>query len=186
MLNCHTLLLDQGPAQPTILRAQLIVALGKHPGSGLDATWTAAVTALFCRTVCGLHRGRGYCRRPDIMGVDEHFTVPPLPRHRYPSSRHTLPDLPPPGRLSLRHPQRGLDRALPPGPSPGACHPAPVTSRRRRPRRASPSPQLRSAKHERWKLCAGVRQGRLGDSPSTAYSGFKAHRPDVSDRASVI
>lgn len=110
---------------------------------------------------CALHRGRGHCRRPGIMGVDEHFTVP-LPRHRYPPSRHTLPDLPRHGRLSPRYPQRGLDRALPPGPSPGAWHPAPVTPRSRRTRRASPSPQLRSAKHERCKLCAGVRPGRLG------------------------
>jgi hypothetical protein len=94
------------------------------------------------------------------MGVDEHFTGPPLPRHRYRSSG--LPDLPPHGRLSPRQPQRGLGRALPPGPSPGACHPAPVTSRSRRPRQASPSPQLRSAKHERCRLCAGVRPGRLG------------------------
>jgi hypothetical protein len=95
------------------------------------------------------------------MDGDEHFTVPPLPRHRYPSSGHPLPDLPPDGRLPSRQPQRGLDRALPPSPSPGACNPAPVTSRGRRPRQASPPPQLRSAKHERYKLCAGVRPERL-------------------------
>jgi len=53
------------------------------------------------------------------MDGDEHFTVSPLPRHRYPSAGHTLPDLPPHGRLPPRQPQRGLDRGLPAGPIPG-------------------------------------------------------------------
>ena len=147
----------------TSLTAQRSPATVRRTGSRAVFLYIAdrVENSLFCRMACVLHRRRGHCRRPGIMGVDEHFTGPPLPRHRYPSSRHTLPDLPPHGRLSPRQPQRGLNRALPPGPSPGACHPAPVTSRSRRTRQASPSPQLRSAKHERCKLCAGVRPGRL-------------------------
>lgn len=69
------------------------------------------------------------------MDGDEHFTFTPLPCHRYPHSGHTLPDLPPHGRLSSRQPQRGLDRALPPGPSPRVWHPVPVTLLERSPSR---------------------------------------------------
>jgi hypothetical protein len=70
------------------------------------------------------------------MDSDEHFTVPPLPRHRYSPSGHPLPDLPPDGRLPSRQPQRGLDRALPPGPSAGAWHAVLIRSQKPPPVRA--------------------------------------------------
>jgi hypothetical protein len=117
--------------------------------------------SLSCGMACVLHRGRGHCRRPGIMGVDEHFTGPPLPRHRYhiPVTRcqichRTVAYRP--GSLS-----EVLTEHYPPGPSPDACHPAPLAPRSRCPRQTSPSRQLRSAKHERCKLCAGARPGRL-------------------------
>ncbi len=58
---------------------------------------------------------------------NEQFKYPPLPGDRHPSSGHPLPDLPPHRRLPARPPQRGPDRALPPGPSRSARPPSPVT-----------------------------------------------------------
>jgi hypothetical protein len=54
---------------------------------------------------------------PGIIESNEQVTFPPLPRDRYPASGHPLPDLPPHRGLPARHPHRGPDRALPPGPS---------------------------------------------------------------------
>ena len=61
-----------------------------------------------------------------IMGCDAQFTFPPLPRDRYPSSGHPLPDLPPHHRVPAREGQRNPDRTLPPRPSRSARPPFPV------------------------------------------------------------
>jgi hypothetical protein len=62
------------------------------------------------------------------MECDEHATFPPLPGDRHPSAGHSLPYLRPHPRLPARQHQRGLDRALPPGPSRSSRHPRRVTS----------------------------------------------------------
>jgi hypothetical protein len=56
------------------------------------------------------------------MGGDEYATFPPLPCDRYPAAGHPLPDLRPHPRPPARQHQRGLDRALPPGPSRSPRH----------------------------------------------------------------
>ena len=56
----------------------------------------------------------------------EQIKFPPLPRNRDPSSGDTLPDLPSDRCLPAGQPQRGPDRALPPGPSRSARSPGPV------------------------------------------------------------
>jgi hypothetical protein len=62
-------------------------------------------------------------------GGDEQVQFPPFPGDRNPSSGYPLPDLPPHSRVPTRQPQRGPDRALPPGPS-GSARPAvPVIAR---------------------------------------------------------
>jgi hypothetical protein len=61
-------------------------------------------------------------------GGDEQFRFPPLPCDRYPSSGHALSDLPPHRRIPARQPQRGPDRALPPGPPRSARPFFPVAS----------------------------------------------------------
>ena len=60
---------------------------------------------------------------------DEQVRFPPFPGERYPSSGHPLPDLPPHRRVPARRSQRGLDRALPPGPPRSARPAVPVTVR---------------------------------------------------------
>src|SRR5260370_7516486 len=61
---------------------------------------------------------------------DKHVTCPAVPPDRHPASRQPRPDLPPHRRLQAREPQRGADRALPPGPSRSARPPFPVAGRR--------------------------------------------------------
>jgi uncharacterized protein YdeI (YjbR/CyaY-like superfamily) len=61
--------------------------------------------------------GQGPCDGAGIITGDEQVTFPALPRDHHPASGHALPDLPPHRRAQAREPQRGPDRALPPGPS---------------------------------------------------------------------
>jgi len=61
--------------------------------------------------------GQGPCDGAGIIRGDEQVTFPALPRDHHPASGHALPDLPPHRRAQAREPQRGPDRALPPGPS---------------------------------------------------------------------
>jgi hypothetical protein len=69
----------------------------------------------------------GHSGGAGIIRSDEHVTFPPLPGDRQPYAGHPLPALRPYPRLPARQHQRGLDRALPPGPSRSARHPRPVT-----------------------------------------------------------
>ena len=89
-----------------------------------------------------LRVAQGQCGGAGIMRRDEQFKFPPLPGDRHPSSGHALPDLSPHRRVPARQPQRGPDRALPPGPSRSARPPFPVAGpgdphHRPMPRRAS-------------------------------------------------
>jgi len=65
-----------------------------------------------------------------IIEANEQVTFAPLSCDRYPPAGHPLPDLPPHRGVPARQPQRGPDRALPPGPSRSARRPFPVTLRR--------------------------------------------------------
>ena len=69
--------------------------------------------------------GKG-SRRGWRCTLGEQIKFPPLPCNRDPSSGDTLPDLPSDRCLPAGQPQRGPDRALPPGPSRSARSPGPV------------------------------------------------------------
>ena len=95
-----------------------------------ESTYRVPVsTTRSCRAACVWHTARSLRRGWHHTG-DEQFTFPPLPGDRYPSSRHALPDLPPHRRLPARQPERGPDRALPPGPPRSAGPPFPATGHR--------------------------------------------------------
>jgi hypothetical protein len=70
--------------------------------------------------------GAAYILRLRHNRDNEHVTFPPFPCDRYPSSGHPLRDLPSHRRVPPRQPQRGPDRALPPGPSRSARRGFPV------------------------------------------------------------
>jgi hypothetical protein len=65
-----------------------------------------------------------------IIEANEQVTFAPLSCDRCPPAGHPLPDLPPHRGVPARQPQRGPDRALPPGPSRSARRPFPVALRR--------------------------------------------------------
>jgi hypothetical protein len=73
---------------------------------------------------------QGHSGEAGIIRGDEHVKFPALPCDHHPASGHALPDLPPHRRVPAWEPQRGPNRALPPGPPRSARPPCPVADRR--------------------------------------------------------
>jgi len=90
-----------------------------HSSAGKRAH-RACASCMSCRE----RFGRRWC-----CTVGEQVKFPPLPGDRDPSAGDALPDLPSDRRLPARQPQRGADRALPPGPSRSARPSCPVAGR---------------------------------------------------------
>jgi hypothetical protein len=147
------------PPEPWRPRQSYSSIPGSWPG------WSPGSPALLTEmlTCGGLHdasTGRGHRNRAGIIEDDEQVTFRPLPGDRHPFAGHPLPDLPPHRRIPARPPQRGPDRALPPGPSGSARPRIPVTDcgdpryprgYRRRPRSALGRP----CRAPDWRTSAG-------------------------------
>ena len=88
--------------------------------------------------------------REILAAIGDETKVPPLPCDCDPASGHALPDLPPDGRMPAREPQRGPDRALPPGPSRSARHPFAVVGRAGGPPRMAPPFTRRRCMSSAW------------------------------------
>ena len=99
---------------------------------GSHSCWAMALAnALSCRVECVRpSSGLDHSGWAGIIEANEQVTFAPLSCDRYPPAGHPLPDLPPHRGVPARQPQRGPDRALPPGPSRSARRPFPVALRR--------------------------------------------------------
>jgi hypothetical protein len=114
------------------LAAKAAPAVRRRTAGG--AEWGGKTLDLHCRQVQNLPPGLRVADARSVSldwhhGSDEQVQFPPFPRDRYPSSGHALPGLPPNRRVPAGQPQRGPDRALPPGPSRSARPAAPVAVR---------------------------------------------------------
>jgi hypothetical protein len=98
-------------------RIFLLPSLGGTPSI---AAWSAY----------GTSSGLDHSGWAGIIEANEQVTFAPLSCDRYPPAGHPLPDLPPHRGVPARQPQRGPDRALPPGPSRSARRPFPIALRR--------------------------------------------------------
>jgi len=124
--------------------------------------------------------GKG-SRRGWRCTVGEQVKFPPFPGDRDPSSANTLPDLPSDRCLPAGQPQRGPDRALPPGPSRSTRPPCPVagpTDRHHLPvcvasRADRTRPSMRVGGGQRWVVgvhLLTLQKTGSADDPGTVHS----------------
>jgi len=105
-----------------------------------------------CRVECVRRRrgaGQDHSSEAGIIEANEQLIFTSLPRYGHPASGHPLRDLPTDRGLPARHPHRGADRALPPGPSRSSRASRPVTPATRRINPLVPSPAATAADAER-------------------------------------
>jgi len=104
--------------------------------------WDGWPTSRSAWSACSTSPGQDHSGGAGIVETYEQVIFPPFPCDRYPAAGHPLPDLPAHRGVPARQPQRGPDRALPPGPSRSARCPFPVALRRlpALPRVPSPAP----------------------------------------------